>query len=200
MRSLPCLFVSVLYITLIQNTWCWLGVCLFVDRSTTISHNVQTRKLEAQKGQKSLTWIRLIMICYTVPWWLSWLSDHQTTSKAPILELNDLAILNLHVTPIPPIKFRLNLTYCLGQRWLKDFQDGCHGGHLGYQNRTILAILNLHAAPMLSTKFPLHPTYGSGGNNNWKLSRWLPWGPSLFVLRFYGPVNQMGSCPVCQFT
>ena len=32
-------------------------------------------KLEAQVGQKSLTWIRLIMICYIVPWWQSWLSD-----------------------------------------------------------------------------------------------------------------------------
>ena len=27
-----------------------------------------------------------------------------------ILELNDLASLNLHVTPMPPIRFRLNLT------------------------------------------------------------------------------------------
>ena len=25
--------------------------------------------LEAQVGQKLLTWIRLIMICYIVPWW-----------------------------------------------------------------------------------------------------------------------------------
>ena len=31
-----------------------------------------------------------------------------------ILELNDLAILNLHATPMPPIKFRLNLIYGLG--------------------------------------------------------------------------------------
>ena len=29
----------------------------------------------------------------------------------------------------------------------EDFHDGCHGGHLGYQNGTILAILNLHVAP-----------------------------------------------------
>ena len=40
------------------------------------------------------------------------------------------------------------------------FQDGCHGGHLGYQNGTILAILTLHVAPMPSTKFPLHPKLG----------------------------------------
>ena len=31
-----------------------------------------------------------------------------------LFELNDLAILNLHVTLMPPIKFQLNLTYCLG--------------------------------------------------------------------------------------
>ena len=31
-----------------------------------------------------------------------------------LLELNDAAILNLHVTPMPPIKFCLNLTYFLG--------------------------------------------------------------------------------------
>ena len=26
-------------------------------------------------GQKPLIWIRLIMICYIVPWWPSWLSN-----------------------------------------------------------------------------------------------------------------------------
>ena len=50
--------------------------------------------------------------------------------------------------------------------WFEDFQDGCHGGHLGYQKETILATLNLHAAPMPSTMFPLHPTYGSKAYNN----------------------------------
>ena len=82
-------------------------------------------------GQKSLTWIRLIMICYIVPWWPSWLSDQIALSNPESdvvgrgsrlppwlpfwkLELKDLAILNLHVTPMPPIKFRLNLTYRLG--------------------------------------------------------------------------------------
>ena len=36
-------------------------------------------------------------------WWPSW-----------ILEYKDLAILNLHVTPMPPTKFGLNLTYHSG--------------------------------------------------------------------------------------
>ena len=62
--------------------------------------------------------------------------------------------------------------------WFEDFQDGCHGGHRGYQNRTILAILNLHAAPMTSVKFTLHRIYCSGADNNWRLSRWLTWWPS----------------------
>ena len=35
----------------------------------------ELRKLEAQVGQKSLAWIRLIMICYIVTLWLSWQSD-----------------------------------------------------------------------------------------------------------------------------
>ena len=88
-------------------------------------------ELEAQVGQKSLTWIGLIMICYIVPWWPSWLSDQIAFSNSEsdvvwrvsrlppwppswILELNDLAMLNHNVTLMPPIKFRLNLTYCLG--------------------------------------------------------------------------------------
>ena len=33
----------------------------------------------------------------------------------------------------------------------EDFQDGQHGGHLGYRNRTILAILTLHVATMPPT-------------------------------------------------
>ena len=142
-------------------------------------------------GQKPL-----ITIWYILPWWPSWLWD-QTAFSNPeadvvwrvsslppwlpswILELNDLAFLNLHVTPMPPIKFKPNLTYhlredvvwrisrwppwwpswklekqfwisitpqCLPsslrsigltvweQMWFEDFQDDCHGGHLGYQN------------------------------------------------------------------
>ena len=61
-----------------------------------------------------------------------------------------LAILNLCVTTMLPIKFWLNLTYGLG--------------HLGYQNGTILAILTLYVAPMPPIKFRLNLTYGFGGD------------------------------------
>ena len=83
-----------------------------------------------------------------------------------------LAILNFQCLPSSLSSIRLTV---LEQMWFDVFQDGCYGGHLGYQNGTILAILNLHTAPMPSIKFPLYPTYGSGADNNWRLSRWLPW-------------------------
>ena len=39
------------------------------------------------------------------------------------------------------------------------FQDGCHGGHLGYLNRMNLAILNLYNSPKPPIKFQLNLTY-----------------------------------------
>ena len=75
-----------------------------------------------------------------------------------------LAILNLCVTVMPPIKFQLNRLPIWEEMSFEEFQDGRHGGYLGYRNGTILAILNLHVATMPPTKFQLNPTYGSGGD------------------------------------
>ena len=52
-----------------------------------------------------------------------------------------------------------------------DYPDGRHGGHLAYPFGGILTIFDQQVTPMLLTKFRV-----------------------LFVLRFYGPVNPMGSC------
>ena len=58
----------------------------------------------------------------------------------------------------------------------EEFQDGCHGGDLGYRNGKILAILNLHMAPMPPTKFGLNLTKGSGADVVSIFSRWpLSW-------------------------
>ena len=56
--------------------------------------------------------------------------------------------------------------------WFKDFQDGHHGSHLGYQNGTILAILNLYGASIPSIKFRLNQTYslGRGHLKNFKMT------------------------------
>ena len=79
-----------------------------------------------------------------------WLKNFKMAAMVAILDIGMeiLAILNLRVIVMLPIKFWLNLTY----------------GHLGYQNRTISAILNLHVATMQPIKFQLNPTYDSGGD------------------------------------
>ena len=48
----------------------------------------------------------------------------------------------------------------------KEMKDGhyIYGGHLGYQNGTILTILNLNVAPMCPIKFRYKLTYGFGGD------------------------------------
>ena len=46
----------------------------------------------------------------------------------------------------------------------EEFQNGRHGGNLGYLNGTILAILNLSVTVMLPIKFWLNPTYNLGGD------------------------------------
>ena len=48
------------------------------------------------------------------------------------------------------------------EMWFEECQDGCHGGYLGYWNRTILAILNFHNTPMPPIKFKPNQTYRSG--------------------------------------
>ena len=43
-----------------------------------------------------------------------------------------------------------------------DFQDGGHGGHLGFPIRTILAIFDLQVTPMLPTKYRVNWPRGVG--------------------------------------
>ena len=44
-----------------------------------------------------------------------------------------------------------------------DFQDGSHGGHLGFPIGTILAIFDLQDTPMLPTKYRVSWPRGVGG-------------------------------------
>ena len=69
-----------------------------------------------------------------------------------------LAVLNLCVTVMSPIKFQLNRTLGLRGDVVYEFQDGRRGGHLGYRNGTILAILNLCVTVMSPIKFQLNQT------------------------------------------
>ena len=43
-----------------------------------------------------------------------------------------------------------------------DFQDGSHGGHLGFPIRTILVTFDLEVTSILPTKFHVNRSFGSG--------------------------------------
>ena len=52
-----------------------------------------------------------------------------------------------------PTKFQVNWPLVQEKKRKIDFQDGCHGGHLGVSIGTILAIFDLQVTWMLPTKF-----------------------------------------------
>ena len=54
-----------------------------------------------------------------------------------------------------------------------DFQDGCHGGHLGFPIGTIVAIFYLQVTPMLPSKFGVNWPFSSEEAKN-RFSRWQP--------------------------
>ena len=56
-----------------------------------------------------------------------------------------------------------------------DFQDGGHGGHLGFPIGTILAIFDLQVTPMLPSKFGVNWPFSSGEEAKNRFSRWPPW-------------------------
>ena len=45
---------------------------------------------------------------------------------------SNLAVLNLHGSPMPPTKFQLNPNYPSEQMLFQDFQAGHHGSHLRF--------------------------------------------------------------------
>ena len=74
-----------------------------------------------------------------------------------------MATFDLQVTLMLPTKFRVNWHLGLGEKAKIDFQDGHHGGHLGFMISTILAIFDvIHVTPMLPSKFGVNWPFGSG--------------------------------------
>ena len=55
-----------------------------------------------------------------------------------------------------------------------DFQDGGHGGHLGFPIFTILAIFDQQDTLMLPSKFGVNWRFGSGEEEKNRFSRWRP--------------------------
>ena len=83
-----------------------------------------------------------------------------------------LAIFDLQVTLMLPSKFGVNWPFGSGERI--EFQDGRHGGHLGFPIGTILAIFDLQVALMLPSGFGVNWPLGSGEEAKNRFSRWRP--------------------------
>ena len=75
-----------------------------------------------------------------------------------------IAILNLHLAPMPSPKFRLNLTKGSGADVVSRFSRRPPRPPAWIAEQKILAILNLYGALMLPLKFRLNPSYSLGGD------------------------------------
>ena len=73
-----------------------------------------------------------------------------------------LAILYFYISPMPPIKFQLSLTYGLWGGHLKNFKMAAVAAIL--DNGTISAILNICVTVMPPIRFWLNPTYSLLGD------------------------------------
>ena len=60
---------------LLRLIWALVAPMTFFHGRLNYILELLTFQLEAQVGQISLGWIRLIMTCYIVLWWPSWISD-----------------------------------------------------------------------------------------------------------------------------
>ena len=85
-----------------------------------------------------------------------------------------LATFDLQVNLMLPAKFGVNWPFSSGEEAKIDFQDGGHGGHLGFPIGTILAIFDLQVTLMLPSKFGVNWPFGSGEEAKNRFSRWRP--------------------------
>ena len=72
---------------------------------------------------------------------------------------------------MPPTKFQDSWPFLQEKKRKIDFQDGGHGGHLGFPIRGILAIFDLLVIPMLPNKFQDKWPFGSGEEVKKRFSR-----------------------------
>ena len=160
-------------------------------------------------GQKSLTWIRLMMTCYIVPRWTSWLSDQiafSNSESAVVWRVSDChhgphlgywnwMIQQFWISISPwclPSSFSSTWLTVWEEMWFEEFQNG---SHLGHWNIRILAILNFNITLMPPIMFKLIQTYPSVVDVISRFSRWLPWWPSWISERNYFSNSKSPCCP-----
>ena len=97
--------------------------------------------------------------------WPSWFSDR-----------NNFSYFFIYKSPQCFLPCLESIGFWVQEKRKIDFQDGCHGGHLGFPIGMILAIFDLQVTQILPSKFGVSWPYGSGKEANNR--RWLPWRPS----------------------
>ena len=101
-------------------------------------------------------------------WLPSWISDR-----------NDYSYFLIYKSPWCFLLSFKSIDFWVSEKKRKiDFQDGCHGGHLGFPIGMIWAIFYVQVIPMLPSKFGVNWPFGSGEEAKNSFSRWLPWWPS----------------------
>ena len=99
--------------------------------------------------------------------WKIWISERNNFSNSESLCRSDASL-----------KVSAQSDMVWEEMSFEEFQDGRHGGHLGYRNGTRLAILNLCVTVMPPIQFSLNPTCGLGADVVWRISRWPQCRPS----------------------
>ena len=104
-----------------------------------------------------------------LPWLPSWTSDQNDFSYFWSIKSPQCFLLCLE-----------SICFWVKEKKQKiDFQDGCHGGNLGFPISTISPIFeDLQVTPMLPSKFGVNWPFGSGNEAKNRFSRWRPWRPS----------------------
>ena len=103
-----------------------------------------------------------------LPWQPSWISD-----------LNKIQLFLIYKSPQCFLPCLESIGFWVQEKKRKiDFQDGCHGSHLGFPIGMILAILDLHVTPMLPSKLGVNWPFGSGEEAKNRFSIWRPWRPA----------------------
>ena len=160
-------------------------------------------------GQKSLTWIRLILICYSVPWRpsgyqirlplaiqsLMLFEEFQDCHHGHHLGYWNWMIQQFWISISPrcfPSSFGSTGLIAWEEMWFEEFQDG---GHLGHWNRRILATLNCHITPVPPIMLMLNQTYLTVADVISRFSRWLPWWSSWMSERNHFSNSKSPCCP-----
>ena len=89
----------------------------------------------------------------------------------------NVAILNLHVTPLLPTMVGLNPTYRSGAHMVWKFSRWPPWGPSWISEQHDFSNSESLCSSMPPIKFQLNPTYSLGGDVVWRFSRWLTWQP-----------------------